>query len=416
MQIIEIVARISILFVVVGILFGLIDLWQMRKNAQIQKTRTKEKWKFAILIPARNESKVIKGLLDSLQMQTKKVNPKDVYIIVEEKEDPTYQIAKEYKMTPFLRTHKELQRKGYALDECIKDILEKKKSYDGYIIIDADNILKENFLEELQKSYEAGYEIATSYRNSKNGNLNVVATCSSLIFSLISSLGNNSRKKSGANVTLCGTGLLISGALIEKWKGFPFHELAEDYELSLYATLHQIPTDYNENAIVYDEQPTTLKQNIKQHTRWIKGFLGASKHYSKALLKQAKSHPKNEGSCYFYGYHILPILYIVIGLVLWICTFLLGTIVMGILQNSIWHTYAWILGITVLAIYLILLLLTIYLLHLEKGKLNLSKKRKWQSIFYNPIFLASFLPSFVEAICNPKVKWDPVEHQENKIV
>ena len=39
--------------------------------------------KYAILIPARNESKVIENLLISIENQTYKVDPKDVYVIVD---------------------------------------------------------------------------------------------------------------------------------------------------------------------------------------------------------------------------------------------------------------------------------------------------------------------------------------------
>ena len=50
---------------------------------------------FAILIPARDESKVISNLLDSIKKQTFKIDSKDIYIIVESKKDKTVSIAKE---------------------------------------------------------------------------------------------------------------------------------------------------------------------------------------------------------------------------------------------------------------------------------------------------------------------------------
>ena len=54
--------------------------------------------KYCILIPARNESQVIEQLLISIEKQTKKINSKDVYIIVESKEDPTVEIVKKHNM------------------------------------------------------------------------------------------------------------------------------------------------------------------------------------------------------------------------------------------------------------------------------------------------------------------------------
>ena len=79
---------------------------------------------------------------------------KDVYIIVEDKSDPTVDIAKKYKSTIFIRKRLDLKRKGYAIDELIKYLEEKKKYYNAYFILDADNVLDENFLLEMEKSYK----------------------------------------------------------------------------------------------------------------------------------------------------------------------------------------------------------------------------------------------------------------------
>lgn len=415
MEIMNVCLGISMLFIVVGLLFCLLDFILMRRNKIHLIPRGKKKIKTAILIPARNESKVISGLLDSLMRQTVKVNLKDVYVIIENKNDPTYKIVKEYGMNIFVRPTPERQRKGYALDECIQDILKKRKHYDAYVIFDADNILKEDCLEKLYESYEKGYDLVSSYRNSKNGNASTVAACSSLIFSLVNGMGNEVQQKCDGNVILCGTGLFISGDLIKEWGGFPFHELTEDFEISMYAVLHGIKTDYNKDAIVYDEQPLTLRQNIKQHTRWIKGFLNCAQKYSRKLLHKARKKPHNEGSCKFYGYHILPILYIVVGVSFLVITLLLGSIVFLCLQNVIWIKYFLWFILLLIAVYIILFLFTAYLLIIEKGKLNLTKERKLQCLFYNPIYMISFVPSFIIALVNPNVFWTPVEHFAKEI-
>ena len=46
---------------------------------------------------------------------------------------------------------------------------------------------------------------------------------------------------------------------MEDWQGFPFNTLTEDYELTLYSTLNNLTTTYNEKAIFYDEQPDSFK-------------------------------------------------------------------------------------------------------------------------------------------------------------
>ena len=69
--------------------------------------------KYCILIPARNESQVIEQLLISIEKQTKKINSKDVYIIVESKEDPTVEIVKKHNMNIVYRKDLTKKRGNY---------------------------------------------------------------------------------------------------------------------------------------------------------------------------------------------------------------------------------------------------------------------------------------------------------------
>lgn len=72
--------------------------------------------KYCILIPARNESQVIEQLLISIEKQTKKINSKDVYIIVESKEDPTVEIVKKHNRISSYRKEFKLKKERLCLD------------------------------------------------------------------------------------------------------------------------------------------------------------------------------------------------------------------------------------------------------------------------------------------------------------
>ena len=69
------------------------------------------------------------------------------------------------------------------------------------------------------------------------------------------------------------------------WKGYPFHTLTEDYELSSYATLNNLTTYYNTKSIFYDEQPLRFKDTINQRIRWIRGYFDVRKIYNKKIIK-----------------------------------------------------------------------------------------------------------------------------------
>ena len=134
---------ISLTFIFIGGIMAIVVSFFSKKNNNKPK-RKNDNHNFCILIPARYESRVIEDLLVSIKKQTHKINMKDVYVIVESKEDETVNICKKYGTSVVIRKHLELKRKGYALDEAVKYILGKKLRYDAYFIFDADNILDKN--------------------------------------------------------------------------------------------------------------------------------------------------------------------------------------------------------------------------------------------------------------------------------
>ena len=141
----------------------------------VKLPEAKTNHKFAILIPARNESHVINNLLQSLQKQEYPKDKYDIYVIVESADDPTNEICKQYENTQvFVRPNLDIKRKGAALDQMLKYLLEnnisKEKGYEAYFVFDADNIVAPNFLFEMNKTFDAGYELAMCYRHCSNWN------------------------------------------------------------------------------------------------------------------------------------------------------------------------------------------------------------------------------------------------------
>ena len=82
-----------------------------------QKDRPAQKQhKFAILISARNEEKVIGELLRSIRNQRYPRELIDVYVVADNCDDNTARIARKYGATVFERANRRQVGKGYALD------------------------------------------------------------------------------------------------------------------------------------------------------------------------------------------------------------------------------------------------------------------------------------------------------------
>lgn len=394
---IDVLKIVGIILIPVMILIYLIKGLFLKKERIQLKKETKSP-SIAFLLPARHEEKVIGGLLQSIKEQTVKVDMQNVFVIVQDKQDKTGEIASKYGATVLYRTTNQAT-KGNALDDGIKQILQISK-FDLYFIFDADNILDKDYIKNILVSYYAGYDIAIGYRNCKNGNDNIVAGASTLIFSLMNTIINKRRKNKNKNIIISGTGFYIKGKWIHKWKGYPFQTLTEDYEISLYAASHGLKTDYVEKAIFYDEQPTSYKQTLVQRKRWISGYFASTKLY----LKQFKNSQNKKG--------LINVIPIVIILAFIFAYFVFELILLFANANGVLSYLFTILGI-LLFIYLVLFFITAVILIKEGNKLNINKKMRIKLLFYHPLFLFGYVHCAISLLFNKNVSWVPIEHKVN---
>lgn len=392
---------ISEIIITISILTLLYKYLIMKKNTNYPQ-KEKNGHNYAILIPARNESLVIEKLLISIENQTKKINPEDVYVIVETKKDKTVSIVEKHKMTIVYRKNLNKKRKGFALDDAIKEILKSNKKYDAYFIFDADNILDKNYIKEMTKSFDEGYDIGIGYRNTKNSK-NLVSAASALTFSMINTIGNKRKSKYTNNLIISGTGYYIKGTIIESWKGFPFNSLTEDYELSLYSILNNLTTTYNDSAIYYDEQPEIFDVTITQRSRWVKGYFDARRNYIHKIRKSISKKDKNYASKITALIGVNPLITLIIGDLLFLIdstTSLKRFIICFI--------------IIILLVYLCLMLFTYIIIRNEEDKLDI-KVSKILLIFYNPFYLLSYIYCLYIAITKKDLGWQEIKHTNNTI-
>ena len=370
-----------------------------------------QKTKFAILIPARNESGVIESNLCSLLASEYPEQLYDVYVIVESMDDPTVDIVRKYDRAEiFLRKDIEGRRmKGYALDECIKSILASGKEYDAFLILDADNLVDKSFLSAMSNAYRQGFDAACGKRDNKDWNSSVVSSSSALTFTVINTLQNKPKTDRGMNVMFSGTGFYVSYEVIRKLGGWPFASLTEDYEFSNYAVVNDLKTCYVESAVYYDEQPDSLGQSIKQRTRWVRGFFQVKKEYKREKRNYSKCKP-DSADMRAMKYGTTPLLVLAIDVVLYLLTTLLAFLIAVIDRSGNSSLYGKRILLTVLLVYAAIALFTVFLFRIERGSINISKKNKFKTVLYHPFFLATYVVSAVRALY-VKDKWEVITHK-----
>lgn len=235
----------------------------------------KKKHKYAILIAARNEKNVIGNLLDSINKQDYPSDLITTFVVADNCTDNTAEIARKHGAVCYERFDTEHRTKGFALEFLLDKIEEDygRMSFEGYFIFDADNLLNTDYISRMNDAFDEGCKIITSYRNTKNFDENWISSTYALHW--IRSIRANHRARSVLRLAtnIQGTGFLFTNEIVKN--GWHYTSLTEDRALTADAVAQGYQITYNDTAMFYDEQPTSLKVALRQRTRWSKGHLQA---------------------------------------------------------------------------------------------------------------------------------------------
>ena len=113
---------------------------------------------YGIVISARNESKVIGNLIKSIQANDYPKELYHIFVIADNCTDNTADICRELGCIVFERNDTTKIGKGYALNYLFNRLHSESQFApivpDAYIVLDADNIIKPNFITEMNKVYD----------------------------------------------------------------------------------------------------------------------------------------------------------------------------------------------------------------------------------------------------------------------
>jgi cellulose synthase/poly-beta-1,6-N-acetylglucosamine synthase-like glycosyltransferase len=254
------------------------------------------KTRFAIVIPARNESGIISHTVRSLKALQYPPDLRDILVIADNCSDNTAALASTSGARVFVRNDISKISKAHALKWLFEQDEFKNKKYDAICILDADAILAPDFLNAMDAEITKGYEIVQG----RCGSTNPYDTAVSGFMAVLSSFQNRfwylpqaNRNKSTLYI---GTGACITMSRIEK-TGWNITTLVEDAEFSIQSVLKGGFVRYCDHARYEVEQVATLRQLWKQQRRWRSGQLACLRTYLVPILKSLlKDHHKNAAS------------------------------------------------------------------------------------------------------------------------
>ena len=380
------------------------------KHKKIDNYKPKKIAKIGIVISARNEERVIGNLIKSIKSGTYPKECYTIFVIADNCTDNTAEVCRKLGCIVFEREDKKLIGKGYALhylfERLHKESMWRDCLPDAYIVLDADNVIRPDYIFEMNKVYDRGYEMITSYRNSKNIGKNWISAGYGYWFMHEARHLNNSRMMLGTSCAISGTGFLISRRLVEKYGNWSFFTLTEDIQCSTTYSLDGGKVGYCPTAEFFDEQPETLRQSYRQRERWAKGFYQVFGKYGNPLLRGSFKR----FACYDVLTTIFP------ALMLTLCLFLSLPIVMAIgaiIGDTALVAYA---GATLLRslikYYVIMLIMSVLVVITEWKRIHCSTAKKIFHVFTFPLFMFTYIPISVSALFK-KVEWKPIYHSGN---
>jgi cellulose synthase/poly-beta-1,6-N-acetylglucosamine synthase-like glycosyltransferase len=283
----------NIIFLILSILGTLYGLWfaAVAVLGSLKKTSpapaAAPRHRLAVLVPARNEAGVVGYLVRSLMNQEYPRELYDVFVIPNGCTDDTAAVAAQAG-AKIVECTASVHSKGDVLRFAFENLSETG-DYDGYCILDADNLAAPGFLRAANDMLCAGWQVAQGYRDSKNPSDSWVAGDTSIFFWLMNRFYSRARSALGMSTALNGTGIVMTRELVERL-GWNMSSLTEDLEFSGLCAANGVRIGYMEAGVIYDEQPVRLADSIVQRRRWSAGTIQCLRIFFGRLLKRRSLH------------------------------------------------------------------------------------------------------------------------------
>jgi cellulose synthase/poly-beta-1,6-N-acetylglucosamine synthase-like glycosyltransferase len=288
--------------------FAAVGLFTHKKFPQ-----TEEKLKYGIIIGARNEEAVIGQLIDSIHANDYPQDKIKIFVVAHNCTDNTARIAQERGAIVYEYNNPAEKTVGYAYHYLVPKIQEDHgvENFDGFFIINADNVLSCNYISRMNDAFVANGrdKVITSYRNSKNFGSNYMSCLYGMFFIAACRFEARGRTACGCSTRVSGTGYVFNSKILKN--GWEYVTLTEDWEFTADRIAEGDKIYYCDEAEFFDEQPTTVKVMLRQRLRWARGhtivFFTRFKKLMRSLFRPKKKGGKNKGSVYDISVSILPL-------------------------------------------------------------------------------------------------------------
>ena len=262
LYIIDWVLFIPVAFTVIYLgIFSITSLFSRASEIMSAKTQRR----FCILVPSYQQDAVIEHTVLSILGQSYPQRLFDVTVISDHQSEITNMRLAQYPITLLTPNFAE-SSKAKALQYAILNLPEFK-IYDVVVILDADNIVDQDFLLRMNDAYASSATKAIqAHKVSRNRD-----TAAARMDAIFEEINNNIFRKGHINVGLSAS-LAGSGTAFDfnwfKTNVMRAKTAGEDKELEALLLRQQIYIDYFDNILVYAEKKRTTTTLNEQRGRW----------------------------------------------------------------------------------------------------------------------------------------------------
>src|SRR4030042_1694869 len=239
---------------------------------------------FSIVVPVKNEEKVIGRLLAALSKLNYPVDKKEIVIVEDGSTDQTFDICTKYakecagvKILHRTFSNGKPSALNVGLEHAKGEII---------AIFDADNVPDVNVLMAVCRYFEdpvvAAVQGKTLSINSKEHMLTQFISYEEAVWCEAYLRGKDILN---LFVHLKGSCQFIRRDVLEKLKGLHEAVLSEDMEISPRLTENNYKIRYAPDVVAWQESPSDLRTLFKQRTRWFRGTMEVAFKYGRLMAR-----------------------------------------------------------------------------------------------------------------------------------
>lgn len=218
--------------------------------------------KFLILYPAYKEDRVIINAVEQFLLQDYPAELYTVAVISDHMQQETNEVLKKMPITLLTPTF-EKSSKAKAMQYAINEV---KGDFDNVVILDADNVVRPDFLSKLNVLCTI-YEAIQCHRCAKNAN-NDVAVLDGASEEINNTIFRKAHNRLGLSSALIGSGMCFSYELFKK-NVFQLSTAGEDREMEALLLHQEVYIKYASEIHVFDEKVSSQDNFQRQRMRWM---------------------------------------------------------------------------------------------------------------------------------------------------